>query len=71
MTSERRAEILKRRNITNDECMEVFKRYDGDLYDHYKSNFWFFGYNARNYAMYVLRQHPEFAGQTAEPPAHE
>lgn len=36
--------------LTIDECMEIFKKYDKTAYDYYMKNAWYFGYNARNYA---------------------
>ena len=44
---------MKSTEITADECLEVFKRYDEKLYNYYTDNMWFFGCNARNYAKYL------------------
>lgn len=38
------------KELTTDECMEIFKKYDKKTYDYYMNNMWYFGYNARNYA---------------------
>lgn len=40
-------------DLTTDECLEIFKRYDKTCYDYYVNNMWFFGYSARNYAAYL------------------
>lgn len=43
------------KEMTTDECMEVFKKYDMELYNYYKNNMWYFGYDARRYAEYLKR----------------
>ena len=43
------------KEMTTDECMEVFKRYDMELYNYYRNNMWYFGCGARRYAEYLKR----------------
>lgn len=43
-------------NLTTEECMEIFKKYDPKTYDYYSHNMWYFGYNARNYAELLKEQ---------------
>lgn len=44
------------KEMTTDECMEVFKKYDMELYNYYQNNMWFFGCDARRYAEYLKRE---------------
>lgn len=48
---------MKQKELSNDESMEILKKYDPKLYNYYYHNFWYFGYNARNYAAYLKRNH--------------
>ena len=49
---------MNNKELTTDECMEIFKKYDKSLYDYYNNgNMDLFGFNARNYAGYLKRQH--------------
>lgn len=41
------------KELTTDECMEIFKKYDKKLYEYYMNNMWYFGCDARNYARYL------------------
>lgn len=50
---------MKNEELTTDECMELFKKYDSELYEYYQSNMWYFGYNARNYAKKLKAEHEE------------
>lgn len=47
----------KAKFLTNAECMEIFKKYDKDLYEYYKDNAWYFGSTARLYAEYLKELH--------------
>lgn len=38
------------KELTTDECMAIFKKYDKATYAHYMHGMYYFGYNARNYA---------------------
>lgn len=42
------------KELSMDECMEIFKKYDVKLYEYYSKNAWFFGFSARNYAQYLV-----------------
>ncbi len=44
------------KELTVDECMEVFRKYDKSLYDFYQHNAWYFGCDARRYAEYLLKK---------------
>lgn len=45
---------MKEKELTTDECLELFKKYDPELYRHYtQGGMWYFGYNARNYARHL------------------
>ena len=44
---------MDNKEMTVDECMEIFKKNDKSLYDFYNSNMYFFGCDARNYARYL------------------
>ena len=44
---------MAQKELTHAECMEIFKKYDPDMYRYYSDNAWFFGYTARNYAGYL------------------
>ena len=48
---------VKNKELTTNECMEIFKKYDKDLYEYYMQNAWFFGYDARSYAKYLKEKH--------------
>lgn len=48
---------MKNKELTTNECMEIFKKYDKDIYEYYMQNAWFFGCNARNYAKYLKEKH--------------
>ena len=43
--------------LTTEECMEIFKKYDKDLYRYYQNQMYFFGCYARNYARYLKEKH--------------
>lgn len=43
--------------LTTDECMEIFKKYDKNAYEYYRNNMYYFGYNARNYARKLKEEH--------------
>ena len=43
------------KEMTTDECLEIFKKYDTELYNYYLNNMWFFGCDARRYAEYLKR----------------
>ena len=45
-----------RKELSTDECMEIFKKYDRKSYEYYMSNMWFFGCDARNYARYLKEE---------------
>ena len=45
--------ITMRKELSTDECMEIFKKYDEKSYEYYLNNMWFFGCDARNYARYL------------------
>ena len=38
------------KELTTDECMEIFYKYDRKMFDYYSNNMWYFGCDARNYA---------------------
>ena len=42
--------------ISNEQAWEALKKYDKDCYEYYKNNAHLFGWNARNYAEYLLRK---------------
>ena len=42
---------------TMNECLEIFKKYDTDLYKHYSENAYLFGADARRYADYLEELH--------------
>ncbi len=42
--------------MTRDECLEILKKYDNDLYEYYCENAWSFGIHAYNYARYLLEK---------------
>ena len=44
------------KHITNNEALEIFKKYDPELYNYYINNACFMSYNARNYAEYLKEQ---------------
>ena len=46
-------------DLTQQECLEVFKKYDPEAYKYYLNNGWYFGYNARRYAERLLKEHRE------------
>lgn len=48
---------MKNKELTINECMEIFKKYDKGLYEYYMQNAWLFGYAARNYAKYLKEKH--------------
>lgn len=41
------------KELTRDEAMEIFKKYDEKLYEYYCKNAYFFDFNAINYAEYL------------------
>lgn len=43
--------------MTTDECMEIFKKYDPDSYKYYYNNMYFFGCDARRYAEYLRNKY--------------
>ncbi len=43
------------KEMTTDECMEVFKKYDMELYNYYQNNMYYFGWNAKRYAEYLKK----------------
>jgi len=43
--------------MSREECFEIFKKYDPELYKYYSNNAWYFGCNAVRYAEYLKRQH--------------
>lgn len=45
------------KELTTDECLEIFKQYDQFLYHYYMNNMWYFGCDARNYAMKLKNEH--------------
>jgi hypothetical protein len=51
--------IMAIKELTTDECMEIFKKYDKKTYDYYNENMWYFGYNARNYAEKLKEEHEQ------------
>lgn len=55
---------MKQKELTNDEAMEILKKYDPKLYDYYFHNFWYFGYNARNYAERLSKEHEQKKGES-------
>jgi hypothetical protein len=42
--------------LTQQECLEIFKKYDPDAFEYYSNNAWYFGYNARRYAKRLLKE---------------
>ena len=52
---------MKNKELTTEECMEIFKKYDVETYEYYMHNMFYFGYNARNYAKKLKEEHPENA----------
>lgn len=44
---------MNNKKLTTEKCMEIFKKYDGKLYEYYHNNMWYFGCDARNYARYL------------------
>ena len=48
---------MKENKITTNECLEIFKKYDHNLYEYYINNMWFFGCDARNYAKYLKEKY--------------
>lgn len=55
---------MKWPELTADECMEIFKKYDMASYEYYHNNMWFFGCNAVNYAKYLKNKHENEENQT-------
>lgn len=47
------------KELTSEEAYKVLERYDPQLYNHYLRNGWYFGWEAKRYAEYLLRQHGE------------
>ena len=47
----------KKKELSMDECLEVFKKYDVKSYEYYSKNAWYFGCNAKNYAQKLLEDH--------------
>ena len=43
------------KELTTDECIEIFEKYDQELYRYYINNMYFFGCDARRYAEYLKR----------------
>lgn len=48
---------MNNKELTREECMEIFKKYDEKSYKYYNDNMWFFGCVARNYARYLKDKH--------------
>lgn len=48
---------MKNAELTTDECMEIFKKYDEKTYAFYMHNMWYFGSDARNYARHLKEKH--------------
>lgn len=46
--------MTSKNEMTRDECFEILKIYDNDLYEYYCKNAWDFGIHAYNYASYLL-----------------
>lgn len=44
-------------SMTKQECLEILKKYDSDLYEYYCENAWAFGIQVYNYAWYLLEKH--------------
>ena len=47
---------MKNKELTMKECMEIFKKYDKNLYDYYDNQAYFFGCDAKNYARYLMEK---------------
>ena len=45
------------KELTTDECLEIFKKYDKAAYEYYTNNMWYFGFNARNYARWLKEKY--------------
>lgn len=43
--------------MTDDECMDIFKKYGRSSYDYCMNNGWFFGSSARFYAAYLKERY--------------
>ena len=54
-----------RKELSMDECMEIFKKYDIKLYEYYSKNAWYFGCNAKNYAQKLLEENETENNNTA------
>lgn len=48
---------MKINELSTDECMAIFKKYDKKTYDYYNNNMWYFGCDARNYAKYLKEKY--------------
>lgn len=58
---------MKWPELTAEECMEIFKKYDMSSYEYYHNNMYFFGFAAVNYARYLKEKHePAPKGKTEE-----
>lgn len=44
------------KELSREECFEIFKKYDPQMYNYYTHYAYFFDFNARNYAEFLLRQ---------------
>ena len=47
--------IYLKDELTDHQVLEILKHYDPKLYDYYMKNAWCFGWEAKNYARYLLR----------------
>lgn len=45
------------KELTRDEAMEIFKKYNEKLYEYYCKNAYSFNFNAINYAEYLKEKH--------------
>jgi len=41
--------------LTDQQVLEILKHYDPKLYEHYMENAWYFGWEAKRYALYLLK----------------
>ena len=57
------------KNLNLNDCIEIFKKYDPELYNYYKNQAWYYGCNARGYANYLLKKY-ELSRKEEKPPRY-
>lgn len=48
---------MRDKMLSDQETLEIFKKYNKDLYDYYMNNAWSFGLSTRMYAQYLKNKH--------------